>query len=200
MARQVYLTQDMVAIVDDDDYASVAAHKWHATKSNSEGIIKWYAARSLPWALREDGTKVRTKLYLHRFITNCHDPKKIVDHYNGHGLDCTRSNLMVTGYYWNNHNRDSCIDNQSGYRGVFRHQSTRRWEAKLQCQYEVHWLGLFDDPVEGALAYDAKAIELYGPFARTNLREGRLAGKVDHAGRIPAAVQTRGGELAEAPF
>lgn len=194
MVQQLHLTKDMVALVDDHDLLSVVSKvsSWHATKAGN----KWYAAASLPWT-EVSGRWVRPKLYLHRFIAKATSPKVLVDHYDGNGMNCTRDNLMTCGYYWNNHNRDADIG-ELGYRGVTRKRG--RFRARIGYMSTVIYCGLFDTPQEAAQAYDLKAIELYGPLARTNLREGRLAAHNPRWGKIEHVKCFAPSLMAEVPF
>ena len=82
--KEVPLTRGMVARVDDDDYARVAIHKYHADESRHT----FYAAR----AERVNG-KYR-KIYMHREITGAPDGME-VDHWDWDGLNNTRANLRV---------------------------------------------------------------------------------------------------------
>lgn len=165
MVQRLQLTKGMEALVDDHVLDRLDG-RWHASRSRD----KWYAARSLPWTVI-DKRKVRPKQYLHRFITGCDDPELIVDHFNGDSLDCTDANLIVCGYAWNNHNVRRNLS--SKYRGVHTHH-TGQWRARLGHKGEDIHIGLYDTEIEAARAYDELATELYGAWAMTNVREGRL--------------------------
>jgi hypothetical protein len=62
----------------------------------------------------------------------------------------------------NARNRGLRIDNKSGFKGV--QQRGKRWRAAINGRF----FGVFDTAEEAARAYDAKAIELHGEFARLN--------------------------------
>jgi len=44
--REIELSQNQVALVDDEDYDFLMQWKWHALKSNCKGRTVYYAVRS----------------------------------------------------------------------------------------------------------------------------------------------------------
>lgn len=152
--RQIPLTKGHFAIVDDDDYPIVSQYKW--TYDNG------YAVRKTTLA-----TGKYKKISLHRFLTSA-QPKQMVDHANGNGLDNRRCNLRLCTGSQNNANRRVLRPSSSPYRGVRKASNVERWEAAIGHNYRFIHLGSFLTQEEAARAYDAKAIELYGEFASTN--------------------------------
>lgn len=90
------------------------------------------------------------------------------DHINGDRLDNRRSNLRFVTPGQNRTNSAAKRTNASGYKGVVRSQFDDRWVAKIYPDSKPLVIGYFDNPVDAARAYDSKAKELYGEFARTN--------------------------------
>ena len=126
------------------------------------------------WRLSSDGYAVRSEtrngskktIYLHRVVIQA-PPGTIVDHINGDRLDNRRANLRLVTPSQNNANgRDR--PRRSGYRGVYPHRPTGRWIAQISVSGRVRHLGIFDDPLEAARAYDLAAHEQWGSFARHN--------------------------------
>lgn len=160
MPREIPLTKGYVAIVDDADYAKVAAHKWRAQVSSSTV----YAFRNLP---RSQGRKW---VSLHTFIMNPPNGLEI-DHRDWNGLNCQRSNLRVANRGQNMCNRRRPINNSSGYKGVSWSKKGQKWQAHIQFKRQQFHLGLFVEAVTAAQTYDAKARELFGEFAVLNFPE-----------------------------
>lgn len=144
---------------EDKDLLQDGGKSWyvHETKLNK------YAAREI---LLEDKSKYRQ--YAHRLITAAGEGL-VVDHLNHNGLDCTRDNLRVTTYSINNQNKSWWPTGESGYRGV--RKVGKRWTSRISFQGNRVSLGGFSTAEEAARAYDAKALELYGPYAWTNFKK-----------------------------
>lgn len=85
-----------------------------------------------------------------------------VDHKNGDGLDNTRMNLRLATASQNAQNRKLRSDSTTGYKGVSKHWN--RFRAYIGDEH----IGVYDTPLEAALAYDKEARKRYGEFARTN--------------------------------
>lgn len=152
MTRIIHLTKGFVALVDDEDYNKLIETKWHY----SNGYAKHRS-----W---ENGK--RTCMSIHRVVMNA-QPGQEVDHINGNGLDNRRANLRFATHSQNLCNSKKRVDGKlSKYKGVTRHNN--KWKAQIQgCGIYKH-IGYFTDEVEAALAYDAKAREYFGEFARPN--------------------------------
>lgn len=88
MSKPIPLSKGRSAIVDDKDFEWIEEYVWSLSNNphKSGGRDKLYASRT------ESGKKI----YMHRFILNVTDPKVIVDHINGDGLDNRRCNLQIS--------------------------------------------------------------------------------------------------------
>lgn len=103
---------------------------------------------------------------LHRIIARA--PKGIiVDHRNRNRRDCRRGNLRWATRSLNSVNRTT-RPHSSRYRGVTKHKLTGRWQAALKHRDKCHHLGLHDTEEAAAVAYNAKALEVWGEFAVLN--------------------------------
>ena len=157
---KVQLTRGLFAIVDDLDYDLVAQWSWYATRN----LNTWYAGRRGP--RRGDGS--REKISMHRLILGVDDPVIHVDHVNSDGLDNRRENLRVATNVQNQHNRRPNRSGSSRFKGVGWHCATNKWQVRIGIGGRQVHLGLFEDEVEAARAYDAAAVEHFGEFARPN--------------------------------
>lgn len=152
------LTRGKNAVVDSLDFLLVAGFCWHARQDGNG----WYAARKA----RYKGTA--HTLYLHRVIMRAKDGQQI-DHIDGDGLNCRRSNLRFCNHSQNQANR-RLQGGTSRYRGVSRNGGT--WYASIKVDGRSRKLGRHETEREAALAYDRAAIEEFGEFASVNIQPG----------------------------
>lgn len=148
-----------VALVDDEDFERVSRFKWKAKRPRN--VI--YAVRRVTagWV---NGKQKQREVRMHRFILDFPDYE--VDHRNLNGLDNQKHNLRPATASQNRMNSPRRIPPASGYRGVRR--LSGKYAAQICVNYQQHHIGLFETPVEAAVAYDAAAIKLYGVFATLN--------------------------------
>ena len=156
--KTIPLTKGKSAIVDDSDFERVNAFKWYAHESRG----KWYARRG--------GGGKYGSVKMHRFILDV--PNNLdVDHINGNGLDNRRCNIRTCNKNQNQQNRQkqaySCT---SAYKGVTWSKSDKRWRVEIRLYGKRINIGSFTSEVEAAQAYDRRAKELFGEFARPNFQ------------------------------
>ena len=165
--KEIELSQNKVAVVDDEDFEWLSQWKWYATKSRNT----FYAVRDVK-ALRTDGTQQIKVIHMHRFILDA--PIGVfVDHKDGDGLNNSRQNIRIATKHQNEFNQGLRLNNTSGYRGVSlarKHKplDADKWRAGICLNQKYYSLGAFGTREEAARAYDAKAKELFGEFARLN--------------------------------
>ncbi|MHC4596729.1 MAG: HNH endonuclease [Planctomycetota bacterium] len=154
--RLIPLTQGQFAIVDAEDYDRLAQHKWCAAK----GRDTFYAHRG------NGGTTVS----MHRVIMRA--PKDMMcDHRNHNGLNNRKSNLRLCTSAQNQYNKRPKKGSTSIYKGVLLRSDCKRWRAKIGFKGKRIHLGDFANEIQAAMAYDDKAIELFGEFAWLNFPE-----------------------------
>lgn len=158
MTKQIPLTQGQFAVVDDDVYVWAGRHKWYARRKGNT----FYAVRAVA-----SGKLSQKIVRLHREIMNAPDGMH-VDHINGNGLDCTRANMRVCTQSENKRNRKINSNNQSGYKGVWWHNSSRKWQSGIRVGGKRVHLGYFANIEDAARAYDIAALKYHGEFAKTN--------------------------------
>lgn len=152
--REIALTNGGTAIVDDEDFAALAAFRWRRSPNG-------YAVRS-EWS----GGKVRAIL-MHRVVADPPDGKE-VDHVDGNKLLNTRANLRVCERGQNAANTAGRRRRKSPFKGTDYRAAKKRWRASINVKGKNIHLGYFDTAEGAARAYDSAAREHFGEFAHLN--------------------------------
>ena len=173
---------DKYSLVDDEDYEKVVEAKDKRGKQKN-----WYCHNnnsSSDYAM--DGNRRDS---IHRLVMG--NPKGMcVDHINGDTLDNRKENLRVCSHSENLRNKRTRRTSQSGYKGVYevKKPSRHKYVSKKTGKVTYHEsmpkkrfsayigngtggnikLGYWATAEEAAEAYDRKALDLYGEFARLN--------------------------------
>lgn len=143
-----------VALVDDEDYEWLNQFNWHAHAMGN----RVYAERQV------EGEKRKVGQFMHWDIMG----HKMIDHIFGNGLDNQRANLRPCNKSQNMMNSNKVIHKTSKYKGVYWHKEHNKWVAHISDNGKQKTLGDFMDEIEAAKAYDKKAVEMFGEFARPN--------------------------------
>jgi len=155
--KQIFVSPDYVAKVDDADYDLVSAYKWWSVRHRHGGLATVYA-----WARRKNGTKVS----MHGLLV------PHADHHNNDGLDNQRDNLRPATQSQNRMNtRKTVSPTSSKFKGVCWHKKAKKWMASIKINHTPRYLGLFIEEYEAAEAYDEAAKQLFGEFAQPNFTE-----------------------------
>lgn len=93
-----------------------------------------------------------------------------VDHINGNGLDNRRENLRVCTHAQNMRNQNRVVNATSKYKGVSFYRGW--WHSRLTYNYKSVYIGKYDNEYDAMLAYNEKANELFGEYAKLNPIEG----------------------------
>jgi hypothetical protein len=149
------------AIVSPED-GDLIADNWHVDYCNPK---RQYAARSTP------DTNALHRVIMMRMLGRKLLQTELVDHVDGNGLNCQRSNLRLATRSQNGANQGKTVRNKSGYKGVCWHADYKKWHAQIKSQGKVFSLGLYDDPEVAYQAYCEKAIELHGEFANLGIEK-----------------------------
>ena len=158
--KEISLTQGVIALVDDEDFASVSPFKWYANRMGHH----YYAVRNVVQAGGRRGAAL-----MHREILTApagfevdhrrhFDEERIVDNRRSNLLVCTKSD--------NQHNRGKYKRGTSIFKGVC--AIGRRWRADLRIKGKRIYLGCYEREVDAALVYDLAAVKHFGAQAQTN--------------------------------
>jgi hypothetical protein len=96
------------------------------------------------------------------------EPKEeeYVDHIDGNTLNNQRSNLRIVNRFQNGMNQGKHKNNTSGYKGV--NSNGFNYMARIRVNGERIYIGTYSTVEEAGRAYDNKAKELHGEFAKLN--------------------------------
>lgn len=168
--KKIKLTKGQVALIDNEDYNIVALYKWHCSTSKGK-----HYARCSNCRLKVIGTKS-----MHRLIMGITDPKILVDHRDGNGLNNRKINLRVCSHAQNVYNTSKYYNKEttSKYIGVCKNRSRVKgqyytyWAATIRVNGKTKRLGLFPFTETGeilaAIVRDEAVLSMYGEFAHLN--------------------------------
>lgn len=154
--KLIPLTQGKFAIVDDEDYLSMVKYRWCAQKNWNT----FYAVRR-SWERKWKRYKF---IRMHCEILGI----KGVDHKNRNGLDNRKENLRLATH---SQQKMNCVPSRGRrFKGTQPTRGEERlpWRAKITINRKCIYLGQFKTEEEAAKAYDVKAKDVFGEFARTN--------------------------------
>ncbi len=155
--KQILLTKGRFALVDDEDSERVSTHKWCLLKVGD----LYYARRN-----KLVNQAWKTEL-MHRVVMNAEKGQQL-DHIDGDGLNNTKANLRFCTHSQNIANSTPMENCSSKYKGVYWNRQNKKWRAQIILNGKGSFLGSFNSQIEAAKAYDKKAKEVFGEFARTN--------------------------------
>lgn len=145
--KEIPVTGGYVALVDDEDYDRVSAHRW-----------RYDAGRHTMYAKSEINGKT---MGMHYFITG----RKFTDHRDGNGLNNQKANLRKAN---RSLQRANSVHNHELPRGVSKKKDRNKWQAQIRVRGKLKYLGAFDSVEEAAAAYDKEARKHFGEFATLN--------------------------------
>lgn len=108
--------------------------------------------------------------YEHHIVWLYHNgylPKQL-DHINGVCNDNRIENLREATTSQNHMNMKKIKGTTSKYKGVHWDKRLRKWVGQIKKNGESIYLGLFDSEIDAGEAYNKKAVELFGEFAKLN--------------------------------
>ncbi len=159
--REIPLTQNQIALVDDSDYEFLSQWSWYAKNHHSGNF---YAVRSSP---TRNGKHYA--IFMHRQILGLkHGDKRQGDHINHNTLDNCQDNLRICTNRENHRNQKSQRNSTSRFKGVYWNKINKKWVAQITVNGLGKYLGIFKGEEEAALVYDKAAVSEFGEFAHLN--------------------------------
>lgn len=143
-------------IMIDENMESLKKYKWHFHKA---GYVR--------------ATINGRREFCHRIILNA-KKGEIIDHINGDKLDNRRTNLRFCTFQQNTANsskKENCISRFKGVRFDTSMKRRKRWMAACEHSGKSITIGRFKTQEQAAIAYNNKAKEIWGEFARFNVIE-----------------------------
>lgn len=157
--KEIQLSQNQVALVDDKDFAELSQNKWCCSQG--------YAVRNAP---KGPGRKLAL-IHMHRVVNKTPEGMD-TDHINGNKLDNRRCNLRDATRSQNIANQDGNSDRlYSSYKGVTyarNEKRPKRWVSQVHKKGEKPFYKRFYTEEGAALAYNVMAKRYHGEFARLN--------------------------------
>lgn len=140
-------------LVDDSDFEFLNNFQWRIKKAPKT----FYAI-----------TKINgTDIGMHNLLLPSPLLSLVPDHKDRNSLNNQRNNLRLSTFSENCANRNP-RKGSSKYNGVSYYKTTNRWVAQIVCKGVHMHIGYFKTETEAARAYDAKASEYFGEFAKLN--------------------------------
>lgn len=160
--KEIICSQGKIALVDDGDYEYITSFgRWSAIC-----VCRSYYAR------KHDPKDHDKSLSMHRLVwerNNGAIPDGLeIDHINCNGLDNRMENLRTCTHKENMSNQPGRLGASSQHKGVYWDKQAGKWKAQICHSYKVYNLGRYKVEKDAALAYNAGAIRLFGPYAHLN--------------------------------
>jgi hypothetical protein len=138
--KEIKLTQNKVALVDDQDFELLSKNKWCAgtgTRKKTYYAIAWINKKNT---------------YMHHQIMGLPLKGFEIDHKDGNGLNNQRENLRIVTPRQNLQN----IKNKkktSQYPGVHWDKVMKHWQARIRINGPQKYLGVFKNELDAFNAY-----------------------------------------------
>lgn len=166
--KLLYKGTTLSTYVDDEDYDKAMKYRWNIKKHQKKELINYYAVHTYKVKGLRGKPGYRRTLRLAHLILGKPEGNMQVDHKNGNGLDNQKHNLrFVTPMQnaWNSCKTTGC---SSKYKGVWLEKRSGLYCCDIRCNKKKIYVGRFKNEVDAALAYNKKAVELHGEYARLN--------------------------------
>lgn len=149
-------------LIEKKDLSFLTGRAWQLLKPKNPEANNYYFIRT-KWNSKEKKYK---SILLHREIMGRIKKGMVVDHVNGNTLHLYRNNLRICTQGQNKCNSSKHSNNKNKYKGVsFQHG---KFTSHICFNKKQIHLGRFVKEENAAKAYDKKARELFGEYAKLN--------------------------------
>jgi len=147
---------NLVAIVDEEDFERLNVYEWDLRFTRGEPSRITRNRSHLP------------AVALASEVMNQHSV--MFDHKDRSIFNNRKSNLREATFSQNAANRGKQRGKYSSlFKGVNYHKRDELWHSRIMFQGKPIHLGCFENEIDAALAYNKKALELFGEFAVLNV-------------------------------
>lgn len=157
--KTITLTQGFETSVDDEDIDWLRQFSWYSHVKKRKSTIVY--------AVRKDSKKTvsmaKSILVRHGLWIEGYE----IDHIDGNRLNNQKSNLRLATSSQNQANQLPRIAS-SKYKGVSWESSRSMWRADIRVNRRRIFLGRYNSEIDAAIAYDIKALEVFGSFSKIN--------------------------------
>lgn len=159
----IKISRGYEVFVDNEDFEYLKNIKWYGLPQKNTTYAAGYV----------NGKMKR----IHRYIMGFYNPNLIdglsIDHIDGNGLNNQKSNLRICTTAQNRWNSKPTEkpNRTSKFKGVSYVGRETVWRAFTYIGRKQVYLGRFKTEIEAAEAYNKKALELFGEYARLNILE-----------------------------
>lgn len=149
-----------MAYIDDKDFPKVGKYKWYTRRVKKR--------RDCFYAVRKQTINGKEYTYFLHIELMKVSKGMCVDHIDGNGLNCLRTNMRECTRRQNAMNRRKLVQSISKFKGVtFRKREKKPWIARIG-KNGYKFLGYYSSEIEAAKVYDVAALLLFGKFANLN--------------------------------
>lgn len=161
MREIILINNKGIILVDDEDYNFLNQFRWYLRRSNKRNNQLGYAQTPITI------NRKQTSIIMHKILIDIPNGM-VIDHINHNTFDNRKSNLRIVTKSQNQMNKLPQKGKISKFKGVNWDKNLKKWKSRCSLNRKQYYLGLFEDEIDAARAYNIKAKELHGEYAYLN--------------------------------